>query len=101
MTRVSDETRYRIDCDGLIQGPPDWLQPGQLNMPMFTPTRPPSRIACSIRPHHSSLKTLIRPAGTSSRKMLPISASPIPKRAIASRSRVIPSLEMLSLIQYQ
>ena len=45
--------------------------------------------------------TLTAPGWTSSRWMLPMNASPMPTCAMASRSRVMPSFEMLSLIQYQ
>jgi hypothetical protein len=29
---TSFQITRRIDCSGLIQGPPDWLHPGELNM---------------------------------------------------------------------
>lgn len=87
-------------CSAFIHGPPDWLQPGQLNMPICTPSRPPSRTACPTASHHPSLNTGVSPGGRApGSETWPMKAAPMPRSRISSRSLVTPALEMWLLSQ--
>ena len=78
---------------GVIHGPPDWLQPGQLNMPISMPSSPAFFMAVWVMSHHSSEKSFTGPSAEPS-DWLPMNARVMPTRFIDSRSFTTPSLEM-------
>ena len=88
-------------CSGVTQGPPDWLQPGQLNIPISIPSSPAFFRAVWVMSHHSSEKSGTIPSSHPSVDWLPMNARVIPTRFMASRSFTTPSLEILLSSQYQ
>src|SRR5690554_262171 len=56
-----EEARYLIASSGLIHGPPDWLHPGELNIPIsISNSVAVFKARCSIS-HHSSLNIFTSP----------------------------------------
>jgi hypothetical protein len=49
------EVRYLIACSGFTQGPPDWLHPGELKIPISIPNSVAVFKAICNTFHHSSL----------------------------------------------
>ena len=88
-------------CSGVTQGPPDWLQPGQLNIPTSISRSAAVFMAVWVMSHHSSENRRTRISDSSSVDWLPMNARVIPTLFIDSRSLTTPSLEMLSSSQYQ
>ena len=92
---------YFMLCSGVTQGPPDWLQPGQLNMPSSISRPAAVFMAVWVMSHHSSENSGTRISESSSVDWLPMKARVMPTRFMASRSLTTPSLEMLLSSQYQ
>ena len=93
-SRVSHEEIFA--ASGQSGGP--WIDPTRtMRYVTSSETRVTGPVGDGVQPPQHLGE--IRPAGWSSRKILPMSASPIPTRCMAARSLVIPSFETLSLIQ--
>ena len=95
---VSDHVSACMDSSGVIHGPPDDDQPGQLCMANSNPRRPASRAACCSSAMCWGLPYSTGPLG------MPVPTwkiwkPPQPTRFMASRSRVIPISEIFPFIQ--
>ena len=102
-TVVPTELMRRIDCDGFTHGPPAWLHPGELKMPISMFSSVAFLRAACMMSHHSSENIFTSPVGASlgGRPMLAMKARLMPAFFMASRSAITPALEMLPDIQCQ
>src|SRR5262245_8725428 len=97
-TGVSDHASICMAYSGLIHGPPLMDHAAQLWLQCSTPNRDPSLDACLMHSRHFLVMKGVGPAGMST-STLKICAPPIPALFMASRSAVIPSLEIFPLHQ--
>ncbi len=94
--------RYLMDWLGFTQGPPLWLQPGQLKRPTSMSNSEAVTNIVSRMSHHSSLNILTGPSGAPCPyPVIPICTRLMPASFMARRSFTTPSLEMFPDIQYQ
>ena len=97
-TDVSVQTTDFIESDGFTHGPPDELQPLQLESPTASPSRRASASAWRSISIHSSEPNATGPSGMPA-VTSKMNTPPIPTRAIDSRSAVMPALVTLPFIQ--
>ena len=100
-TTTTLETTLRIAISVFTQGPPDWLQPGELKIPISMPRRLAVENAVWRTSFHSGENVLTGPLSFPPPPMSPMYGRSMPAFFIASRSFLTPSHETFPAIQYQ